>query len=352
MVRMSGRFKLKIFLTVFLLVVTSVVSGIWYFSYYIKTPDYSLKMIQEAVAKHDMAKFQKYVDMDHLLSTSCDALMQGLIDSERPMPEEARIAVSGFTKMFKSPLVMSFKGIINHYIESGEWSDDASKSADQGIPIDSDIVLSKSGLKNTCFRKIDYVAVDKDAGTAIVGIRVFQKEAGEEFVLKVAFVQTDEGVWRAYEVENFHDFITFIMNARHIQLQTYIEDTSAIMLHHDKSVKLTEKKISDLLAAGSLGNTATRNSIKEIVQGEMLEDWTGRKEELDSVDVPASAQSLHRLRLKICDLHIAYAGKYAAWMDDKQALTIRSADENLKEAKTLEHEAAIMTEQMKNRTSN
>ena len=351
MARLSKHFKVRLFLTAFILVLVAAAGGVWYFSYYVKTPDYSVRMIQEAIVKHDTVKFQKYVDLDHLLNTSCDALMQGLIDSERPMPEEAKVAVSGFTKMFKAPLVMSFKGIINHYVESGEWSDDASKSVDQGIPIDSDIVLSKSGLKATSFRKIDYVAVDKAAGTAILGVRVFQEEAGAEFVLKVSFVRSDSGVWRASEIENFHDFIVFVMEARHVQLRTYIDDTAAIMSRHDKSVREIEKKITMTLSSGSLGNDATRTAVKTIVQDEMAADWSARKNELETVDVPASAQSLHRLRVRICELHIAYAEQYAAWMDDKQAATIRTAEEKLKEAKTLEHEAVIMTEQMKNRTS-
>ena len=72
-----------------------------------------------------------------------------------------------------------------------------------------------------------------------------------------------------------------------------------------------------------------------------------KKEDLSAVDVPPSAQSLHRLRLHICDLRIAYAKGYAAWMDDKQAVTIRDANEKLKEAKTLEHEDAVLVQQMR-----
>ncbi len=345
--RFSKQGKIRLFLAAVVLLAVIAGSSVWYFSYYTKTPDYSLRMIQSSITKHDMAKFQKYVDLDHLLNTSCDALMDGLIDSERPLSEEARVAVSGFSKMFKVPLVMSFKGIINHYVESGEWSNDASSSVDQGIPIDSDVVLSKSGLKNTTFQKIDYVGVDKDAGIATVGVRVFQQEAGEEFVLEVQMVRTEAGVWRVSEITNFHDFIVFVMKARREHLQEYVDATAAIVEQHDKTVRTADKKILDLLSAGSLGNTTTRQSIKDVMLNEIMPDWVQRKEELTEIDAPASAQSLHRLRLHICDLRIAYAKGYAAWMDDKQAVTIRDANEKLKEAKTLEHEAATLVQQMK-----
>ncbi len=105
---------------------------IWYFSFYTKTPDYALKMVQESIVKHDTVKFHKYVDEDKLLAGVCDALMQGIIESERPMPEEAKVALSGFAKMFKSPLVNSFKGSLNQYIENGKWGSDDSEKCGSG----------------------------------------------------------------------------------------------------------------------------------------------------------------------------------------------------------------------------
>lgn len=342
-----GQIRMKLFLAAALLLLAAILGGVWYFSFYTKTPDYSIRMIQTAIEKHDLAQFQKYVDVDHLLDTSCDALMEGIIDSERPMSDEARVAMSGFTKMFKAPLVTSFKGAVNQYIVSGTWGGDASKEADQGIPIDSDVVLSKSGLKDTSFRKIDYIAVDKEAGTAVAAVRVFQQDAASEFVLEVQFVQAGNGVWRASEITNFHEFIVFVMKARQVQLQKYVEDTTAIMERHDQVADANDRKVTEILSSGSLGNRETRAALKLLMQEAVIPDWTERRTELEDVDVPAAAQTLQKVRLRICDLHIAYAEGYAAWMDDKQAVTIRNADTKLKAAKTLEHEAVILMAQIK-----
>ena len=346
---LSRQSQLKIFFAVVLLLLAGAGALWWYFAQYTKTPEYSMKMIEESVARHDMAKFQKYVDVDHLLDTASDALMEGLIDADRPMSEEARTAVSGFTKMFKAPLVLSFKAAINHYIESGEWGTDASKAADQGIPIDSDLVLAKSGLKDLSFRRVDHVAVDKEAGTAVAGVRVYQAEAGEEFVLEVRFVRADSGIWRASEILNFRDFITFAAQARQSHMQEYLEDSASIMERHDKNARQVDKKLQDILAAGSLGNDDTRSTVKKLMQEEAIPDWQQRKAELEEMEVPSAAGTLHRLRLRICDLRLAYAEGYAAWMDDKQAGTIRAADAKLKEAHTLEHEAAILVSQARAR---
>ena len=51
---------------------------------------------------------------------------------------------------------------------------------------------------------------------------------------------------------------------------------------------------------------------RQIMEQDILVDWQERKNELSAVSVPRSMQSLHQLRLKICDLHIAYAQGYAA----------------------------------------
>jgi hypothetical protein len=348
--RLSRQLRMKLFLAGLVIGVVFAAGMAWYFSYYTRTPDYAIRMIQESIEKHDTVKFQKYVDVDSLLGDSCDALMEGLMDSERPMPEEAKAAVSGFAKMFKAPLVTSFKGTINHYVESGSWGEDASKAFDQGIPIDSDKILNKSGIREMSFRSIDYIAVDKEAGTAVVGVRVFQKEAEAEFVMEIHMARSDEGVWRVKTIGNFRDFIIFVNKARYSHLQDYMEATDALMVRHDKSVRVIEKKMQDKLLSGNLGNAELRDSLKHIMLDEYRADWSDRQDELNLIEVPDSASTLHKLRLRICSLRIDYAEKYAAWMDDKNAATIKAANEKLKEAKTLEHEAVIITSRIKEST--
>ena len=346
MAELSRQWKARIFMMVFLLLAAAGGGIFWYFSYYTKTPDYAIQMIQTAIEKHDTTKFQTYVDMDALLDGSADALLQGLIDTDRPMPEEAKTAVSGFAKMFKAPLIASFKDVIQRYVATGTWGSDDTEGAAQGTPIDLDLVLAKSGLKDTSFRKIDYVAVDKDAGTAVAGVRVYQKEAADEFVLEVKFIQAKDGVWRASEISNFHDFIVFVMQARRAHLQDYLKGTADLQEQHEKKIAEVEQQISLTLASGSLGNTETRAALKKIMLEQMVPAWTQYKDQLSTIETGAAAQTLQRLRLRICDLRIGYAEGYAAWMDDKKAATIREAEQKLKQAKTLEQEAQILTKQM------
>lgn len=325
--------------------VVAVVGGLWwYMAYYTNTPEYAIKMVGEAFEKHDKAKLEKYVDFDHLLDVSSDALLDGLVEANIPAVGDTKEAVSSFSKMFKAPVVMSLKMAIDNYVEYGQWS----KSGEgQGMSaVDADMIVNKSGLGATSFRRLDSVAVDSETGTAIARVRVFQEEANEEFVLDVELVKQEKGGWQVYEITNFKDFISLVHNSRRQHVKTYLEQSSAIMARHDAKNTSLEEKVAAVLSGGSLGNNDTRHELKKIMESDMVPEWQARKKELEDMKVPAAAGTLHRLRIKICDLHIEYANGYAKWMDDKNAATIRGADSALKQARTLEKEAELLTRQV------
>lgn len=316
----------------------------WYAAYYTNTPEYALKMIGESIEKHDKDKLAKYVDFDHLLDASSDALLDGLVEAHIPAVGDTKEAVSSFSRMFKAPVVMSLKMAIDNYVEYGQWS--KSGKTDGGMTVDADMIVERSGIGAIAFRRLESMAVDNETGTAIAKIQVYQEEAGEEYVLDVELVKKDDGGWQVYEITNFKDFIGLVNNSRRQHVKLYLEQSAAIMTRHDEKTASLEEKVKSVLAEGSLGSTDTRKELKKIMESDVLTEWQSRKKELEDMKVPAAAGTLHRLRIKICDLHIAYAEGYAKWMDDKNAATIRSADSSLKQARTLEKEAELLTRQV------
>ena len=95
-------------------------------------------------------------------------------------------------------------------------------------------------------------------------------------MLEVRFVRADSGIWRASEILNFRDFITFAAQARQSHMQEYLEDSASIMERHDKNARQVDKKLQDILAAGSLGNDDTRSTVKKLMQEEAIPDWQQR----------------------------------------------------------------------------
>ena len=117
------------------------------------------------------------------------------------------------------------------------------------------------------------------------------------------------------------------------------------MAQHDAVIAESQQEITAILAGGTLGNDSIRSQVKQVSE-EQVVDWQSRKAELEAMEVPDAAGSLHRLRLKICDARIEAAANYAKWMDDKKAATIRASDNSMKIAKTLEKDAELLTKQV------
>lgn len=350
MAAFSRQQKVRLFFAAFLLFFAIFGFGAWYFLYYTKTPEYALEKIQTSFEKHDWQTFQKYVELDVLLDNSTETLIQAMIDTDRPMSGDAKAAMSGFVQMFKAPLAMTLRTEIQYYVENGEWKKDAA-SSDVQDPMSLDVVLTRIGLKAIQFRNLDYVATDREMGTARAGVRIYQADVGEEFTFEVKLAQGNDGVWRVTEIQNLHEFIAMIARAHDALLADYLSQSQAIIDAHAKSLQEIEQEFSNTLQSGSLGSDETRKALKAILLEKVVTDWTQRKEELAALTVPPMAETLHHLRLRSSDMRIAYALGYAAWMDDKKAATIRDAQAKLKQAKTLENEAAALARHMSGQSS-
>ena len=327
------------------LVVLAAAGGYWYVDIYTKTPEYTLKMVQEAVSDHNKEKLDKYVAVDHLLDTASDDMLDGLIQAMVPATGDTREAVSNLSRMFKTPVVTSLRTAVMNYVEYGSWTNQKSDDNSVNSLVDADMIVNRIGLPSIEFQKLDSMAVDKEEGTALAKVRVLQTDSNEEFVLDVELCQQQDGLWQVYEIVNFKDFIEKLQNIRQQQVKAYLEESSQLMAQHDAVIAESQQRITAILAGGTLGNDSIRGQVKRVSE-EQVADWQSRKAELEAMEVPDAAGSLHRLRLKICDARIEAAANYAKWMDDKKAATIRASDNSMKIAKTLEKDAELLTKQV------
>lgn len=326
-------------------VLLAAIGGYWYLEIYTKTPEYTLKMVQEAVENHDREKLEKYVATDHLLDAASDDMLEGLIQVLVPATGDTREAVSNLSRMFKNPVVTSLRSALDNYIAYGSWTNQPNDNEGIASPVDADMIVHRIGLPSIQFQKLDSMAVDKEQGTALAKVRVLQVDTNEELVLDVELCQQQDGLWQIYEIVNFKDFIEKLQDLRQKQVKAYLEESAQLMAQHDAIIAECQQRITAALAEGSLGNDSIRTKIKGIAE-EQVADWQARKAELESMSVPEAAGSLHRLRLKICDARIKAAENYAKWMLDKKAATIRTSDNSAKMAKTLEKEADLLAKQV------
>lgn len=332
-------------LAVILIMVTAGV-GWWYVNHYTKTPEYTIKMVQEAVEDHNKDKLYKYVDVDHMLDTASDAMLDGLVQASVPATGATKDAISSLTMMFKSSVMVSLQEAVGNYVEFGSWSNPGEKKDAMAAAVDANMVVYHLGLPSISFQKLESMVIEAENGTAVAKVRVHQADTGEDFVLDVELTQIEDGSWQIYEITNFSDFVEAMQVARQKLVRSYLDESDSLMKRHDHNIQAAEQQIGTAIREGSLGSNATREAIKNIVETQIIPDWEQRKSELEALKVPEAAGSLHRLRLKICEARISYNHNYLQWLDDKKATSIRAADNNLKTARTLEKDAELLSKQV------
>lgn len=303
------------------------------------TPEYTMAQVEKSVKNHDKTEFYKLVDVDGVLNSSYDEVVDGLTDSDKTMSDDAREAVKNFTQMLKSPLMLSLKSAIDTYVEKGEFSGAEGDGVKE--------LLRKTGIDKIEFRDFENIVINPDnENQASADVKIFQPELGHEFTLKTNLRKDETGQWKIISLQNFREFVTHIGEVRRVQLQAYLTKTEEINSLHDQTIRDAEQKYSSILAVGNIGQEGTRSDLKTLMLDVIKKDWEVRKQELFNLTVPQGAENLHNLRIKICDLEIGYAEDYAQWMSDKKAATLKSADEKHRQAQVLTTEANVLAHKM------
>ena len=340
---MSHAMKLKVACATLLGVLLVFAGLFWYFRIYTKTPEYALRSIETALEQHDETLFLRHVRLDDVLNSGYDDFMMGTMDAEFGHSRESAAALEDFSKMLKPAFIKMLQDAVHTRLTTGAWPS-VTPAEDGG---DTENILSRIGVRDLEFREISNLTLHEDTQTAEADILVHQGEADTDFTFKILLKPSEEGDWQVISIQNLNEYAGVLEQARRRRIAAYLEESNAIIERHDQTSAAAQLRLYSALGAGALGSQATRDMARQIMEQEILADWQERKNELEAVSAPRSMQSLHQLRLKICDLHIAYAQGYAAWMTDKNAATIRSAENSLRQAEVLEVEAAFLVQRAK-----
>lgn len=345
---LSIRTKLKIFAAAILLVLIIIGGSLAYFNFYVKTPEYTLKAIQESIQNHDIDEFNKYVDIDNVVAGVTNNILDSIIASQENLPEEAKVAMNSLATMFKAPLIASLQEGLNNYVKTGSWQSGNTTADSQGAMINSDMIIEQAGLSDLNFEGIDYINKNEENRTAEAGIKVTQSEINQPFIFKVSLEEQADGYWKVVSIDNFDEFIKALAEGRKEYIKDYLSQTAVIILDKEKVLTENEANLNAALSLGALGNEQNRVDLKNTIETKILPQLQDLQTALQSMNVPKSAETLHNLRLKACESKIAYYENYAKWLDNKDIKTLREATDNLKKAKTMEHEADLLTKRIEN----
>jgi hypothetical protein len=179
-----------------LLLVVVAIGGYLYYQNFTSSPKYSLLQAHEAMEDHDMAAFEKYVDVPAVTGTLIDQLAEqrGLIGSLNPASGVIRQAL----RYMKPQLTQVARKEIEKYVATGDFKKDPNAPKKQ-------VDISLSGLwhkvvsDSAAFKGVKYV--EEDGETALVGLEFTQPRYDTTMVLEVKM--RDQGdYWQVVALNN------------------------------------------------------------------------------------------------------------------------------------------------------
>lgn len=336
---MNKRIKMAAGVGLAALAVAFAGGGYYYFHVKTDTPEYAIKIVGEAIETHDLKEFHRVVNVDSVLDSGYAGFVDGMTNSVGATSPDAEEAIKTFTQMLRTPLMLSLKSAIDSYVSTGDLN------AKDNIGVME--LIERTGLNDIEVRGVKNIQInDADNNEAFADLILYQPELGREFPMQVVLVRGADSQWQVNRVQNFQEYVAQIALARRAQLDEYLAQSVEINARHDTTIHEAEQKYGAILALGNLSQDKTRADLKALINDVFKADWEARKEELFSLPVPKDAVALHNLYMKICDTAIAAAQDYAKWMDDKNATTIKSAEEKIHQVQTLMTEAAALAKRM------
>ncbi len=336
---MDKSLKMKIGAGVAALAIAVTGGGYYYFHMKTDKPEMAIKAVTRSIEKHDVKGFHKAVDVDSLLDSGYAGFVEGLTSFDNSMTPEAEEAIKTFTQMLRAPLMLSMKSAIDSYVATG----DLNLKENVGVTE----ILQRTGLNDIEVRSVQNIQVkDANRDEAFADVIIFQSELGREFPLQITLARNEDDKWQITRIQNFQEYVAQIIQARRTQLDEYLAAAGEINARHEATIRNAEQNYGSILSLGSLTQDKTRAELKTLMNDVIKKDWEERKQELFSLRVPKNAETLHNLYMKICDLSIAAAQDYAKWLDDKNAATIKSAEEKIHQSQTLMTEALAIARRM------
>lgn len=325
------RKKKRIALGAVLAVLIGAVAG-WYFLYYIRTPQYAVKLIRESVNKHDIVTFQDHTDLTKVVDKGYDSLLaaQGENDVE-----------DGYTEGEKDEITRHLEEVIHNGALTGDWTDSYRKThPDKVLPVDWAALKVKDIQPGASYPQ-----------DALVNVQLDNPSVGTD-TLVLHMQKNEKGNWQLVEITNLKGYYGKILqkggqtkkqkqaagmaNAV-LQAAQGLEETPLAPVYEVIRDKVQEAAGSDE-GTGSSGSQGGTRQKKTGGQGAVLPP---------AVQVPgaASPQTLEQQRQalqKVLDSPIV--GKLVEKLVDHQDEILAKLDQLAQAAQNGQGDAAIQQE--------
>jgi hypothetical protein len=184
-----------------LVLVVVAVGGYLYYQNFTSSPKYSLLQAHEAMEDHDMAAFEKYVDIPSVTGSLIDQLAEqrGLIGSLNPASGVIRQAL----RYMKPQLTQVARKEIEKYVATGDFKKDPA-APKKKVDISLSGLWHKVVSDSATFKGIQYVK--EEGETALVGVEFTQPRYDTTMVVEIKMRDKGE-YWQITELTNTGDLL-------------------------------------------------------------------------------------------------------------------------------------------------
>lgn len=190
----------RLFLLVMLLAV--VAGGYYYYNSLKSGPTYALMQAAAATQTHDLATFERYVDVDALTGHLVDDVAaQGSGSVMTALMPGGRFAMQGALRLLKPQLTKAAHAEIKRYVETGSLEAANAAAPKRLVNLSFTGLASRVVSPDSKFKGIKYTT-EKGDDEALVGLEFTQPKFDTTMVLEVKLRKQADGHWQANEITN------------------------------------------------------------------------------------------------------------------------------------------------------
>lgn len=195
----------KIYKIIGLIVLLILAGCAFYFFYWVKTPQYSLKLIQESVQNHDVVAFEKHVDTEAL----CTQAVDGFLAQEMSTNDMNNPLIQGIIQTVKPAIVKSLKDGFINYVRDGNFNMtnpfETNKTNNKIANSEKQNENKIKGYTRLEFK--DIANTETNGNRATVDIILYDNKTDKNFTLKIGMAKLEDGTWRIDTFVNLDEFI-------------------------------------------------------------------------------------------------------------------------------------------------
>ncbi len=173
-------------------------------------PGNSIKIIREAVNKHDAETVNRLVDIDSILNTAAEEIITEYINDNTNSMTYSTQEISNRYQNLKSEFIDATKIAAAHYLKSGHTNFPADTKLDEW--------LRKSGV-DSCVIKTYSKPVISD-GVAKADVNFHNEKLKFNFELEITMRRLNENEWQIVAAKGFDSYYNAVERALKIQLES------------------------------------------------------------------------------------------------------------------------------------